>query len=127
MSRSVPAAALLAVVLVLGGCTAPSTVGRQTTSPPTTDATAPGSLPDQSAVPHQFVVVEPVQNESVVSRAPANESVRFGRLSETRRETFLKAVDGGRVAAVGWEFTNQSRPTYVRYNGTWYTVLVGIH
>jgi len=92
-----------------------------------TDTPSPGS-PDseRNASPHEFVHVERVSNRTATT-APANETVTFENLSRQRRRTFEAALQRERVAADGWSFYNESRPTYVRFDGTWYRVLVAVH
>jgi hypothetical protein len=105
------------------------TAGQRRTATPTdtvtpTDTPSPDS--ERSASPHEFVHVRRVSNRTVAT-APANETATFENLSRQRPRTFREALNRERVAADGWSFYDESRPTYVRYDGTWYRVLVAVH
>ncbi|AZH26668.1 hypothetical protein [Haloplanus aerogenes] len=96
------------------------------TAAPTDTASLESADTERHASPHEFVHVEQVSNRTATA-APANETATFENLSRQRRRTFRAALQRERVAADGWSFYNESRPTYVRYNGTWFRVFVAVH
>lgn len=93
---------------------------QETTAPSNRDS-------EQNATPNEFVHVEAVENQLKVDTAPANETIVFPNLSAQRQQTFREALEQDTVAAGGWSYYNDSRPKYVRYNGTWFRVIVGVH
>lgn len=95
-------------------------VPRETTAPSIQDA-------EQNASPHEFVHVEPVADRSELKTVDANETTAFQNLSRRRQRTFRAALDREEVAADGWSYYNESRPEYVRYNDSWFRVIVGVH
>lgn len=105
--------------------TSPRTETTEAASRETTDGVDHDG--ERNASPNEFVYVERVENPSTVETAPANETAAFRNLSEQRRQTFRAALEQETVAADGWSYYNDSRPRYVRYNGTWFRVIVGVH
>lgn len=98
-----------------------------TEQPPRKTAAPDDRESEKQASPHEFVRVERVQDRTRIETADSNETAHLEDLEADRRRTFLKALEKERVAADGWSFYNGSRPTYVRYNGAWYRVIVGVH
>jgi hypothetical protein len=123
---------VLACLLALSGCAVPpvSDTSPSNASPlgATTEPTSTyGPDDERAASPHEFVAVHRTQNQSKPETLPANATARFEELSREQRETFLKALDGGKVAAKGWDAFDESQPSHVYYEGTWYTVMVGVY
>lgn len=99
-----------------------------TTEIPSQETTAPASRDsERNATPHEFVHVEAVENQSNVDTASVDETIAFPNLSAQRQQTFREALDQDTVAADGWSYYNESRPEYVRYDGSWFRVIVGVH
>lgn len=96
------------------------TAPRETTAPAGKDS-------ERNASPHEFVRVEEVEDRSTVEAASADETAAFQDLGPRRQQTFREALDRETVPADGWSYYNESRPVYVRYNGTWFRVIVGVH
>lgn len=127
----------LVVLAVTAGCVstdagqAPTVEETDTQGPTQTDA--PTLTTMEYPYGTQFVSVERV-DASVAPPLSDAESVRFENLTRTRRETFLRALDadGGLTFRPSDERSNpfgfgeSDRPEYVRYEGTWYLVAVGI-
>lgn len=131
MRRARDAFAVLAVLLALAfaGCGAVPPADR--VSQRATGSTTAGATVTSTATPppdpNEFVHLERVRNESVVSASPEGDAVHFENLGDTRRRTILRALNETRVAAEGWSFYDDSRPIYVEYEGRWYHVVVGVH
>ena len=124
---------VLVVLAVTAGCA--STDAGQTPTPGGTTATPEADAPNPTTMEYpygtQFVSLMRV-NASVAPPPSDPASVRFENLSEARQDTFRRALaegdltfrpDDGRANPFSFD---DDRPEYVRYEGQWYAVVVGI-
>lgn len=101
--------------------------------PEDTETSTPGSVAESSIVtantdsrPAEFLVVAAVENETVVQQAAPDAKQTFQNLSAGRQDQFVAALNETEVPAGEWNPYNESRPRYVRYQGTWYYVIIGV-